>query len=484
VKPHGVWPSLAAAVLVFGFGAVPLAAENVVTIRSNGDPANRVDILILGDGYTASEMVLYAGDVENFIRGLFGQKPFNEYEPYFNVHRIDVVSLESGADHPSRGIYKNTALDATYESGGIARLLVVNNTKVDQILNSSTAPDQRDIVVIVVNDPEYGGSGGRFAVASVHPSVVELVLHEVGHSFGLLADEYDTTPPACDSATEPSQVNVTKQMSRALIKWNSGGGPPFGWIDFQTPVPTTGFVPSVPGLYEGAKYCRMGLFRPTFNSKMRSLSVPFDPINEEQLVKRIYNRVSPLDSFSPAEGNLILDAENIVVFRAAVPRPASHALQITWLLDGETAASGAMSFTPSISDGRRTHRIELLVQDPTPLVRLDTEALLQERKIWNVRVGRIAAPLDFQGVRILNRTFSQAEDIDRLTWKSPPGGDDIVKYRISVKSGDSWVLLADPKADVLEYRHRLVERNKAYEYAVTAVDGAGIEGLPAVVIVK
>ena len=79
MKPRGVWPGLAAAVLVFAFGAVPLAAENVVTIRSNGDPANRVDIMILGDGYTASEMVRYAGDVENFIRRFFGQKPFLDF---------------------------------------------------------------------------------------------------------------------------------------------------------------------------------------------------------------------------------------------------------------------------------------------------------------------------------------------------------------------------------------------------------------------
>ncbi len=110
----------------------------------------------------------------------------------------------------------------------------------------------------------YGGSGGAIAVASTHASAVELVLHESGHTFGLLADEYTESPPACSNTSEPAQANVTRQTARAAIKWNA-------WIDAPTPLPTVSTQPGLVGLYEGARYCTTGLYRPTFNSKMRTL---------------------------------------------------------------------------------------------------------------------------------------------------------------------------------------------------------------------
>jgi IgA Peptidase M64 len=88
----------------------------VTTVLNNGDPANRVDLAILGDGYTAAEMSRYAAQAQQLVQALFAQEPFLEYQRYFNVHRIDVVSAESGADHPewTPPALKNTALGATY----------------------------------------------------------------------------------------------------------------------------------------------------------------------------------------------------------------------------------------------------------------------------------------------------------------------------------------------------------------------------------
>jgi hypothetical protein len=144
---------------------------------------------------------------------------------------------------------------------------------------------ERLLVLVLVHDPTYGGSGGAIAVASTHTAVVELVLHELTHSFGLLADEYGgPPPPVCDAAVEPPETNVTKD----LIKWTS-------WIDFSTPIPTFATAPGIPGLYQVAKYCDYTLFRPTYNSKMRSLGIAFEQINREQLIKRIYNWVLPID---------------------------------------------------------------------------------------------------------------------------------------------------------------------------------------------
>ena len=201
--------------------------EPATVIRNNGDPTNRVDLVILGDGYTASEMEKYANDVENVVNGFFNEEPFTEYQSYFNVHRVDVTSNESGADHPETGTFKDTAFDATYNCAGNLRLICVDTSKVDAVLSARVAPNQRDLVVVIVNDPQYGGSGGYIAVASTNQAVVELVLHELGHSFGGLADEYVGGGPTCNNTVEPSAPNVTMQTDRNLIKWNTGGGPKF-----------------------------------------------------------------------------------------------------------------------------------------------------------------------------------------------------------------------------------------------------------------
>lgn len=299
-------------------------------------------------------MVKYATDVENAVQGFFAQEPFKEYQRYFNVHRVDVTSAESGADHPEDvpPTSKDTAFDATYNCAGIERLICVDGSKVDTVLSSSIGADQQDMVLVLVNDTEFGGSGGSIAVASLDPAVIELVLHEIGHSFGLLADEYDTQPPSCDNTVEPPEVNVTRETDRGLIKWNVGAGPPTGWIDPATPIPTISTDPGVPGLYEGAKYCPTGLFRPTFNSKMRTLV-----LGDNQ------------------------------TFRVAVPTPDTHSLLTTWYVDNSAVATDLAFTFNSATFGTGPHSVRVIVEDPTPKVRNDPENVLRDDRTWMVSVN-------------------------------------------------------------------------------------------------
>src|ERR1044072_2346123 len=247
IKTYSHW-ALSAVLLVLVLPQIALA-EPFETIINNGSAANRVDIAILGDGYTAADMQKYKNDVQNAMDQFFNNEPFHEYRNFFNVHRIDVISSQSGADHPERipALFVNTALDATYNCSGIQRLICVDVGKVFTLLGNNVNPAQRDIVLIIVNDSEYGGSGGSVAVASTHPDVLELILHELGHSFGFLADEDGgQPPPSCNNTVEPSAVNITMATQRALIKWNQ-------WIDASTAIPTLTTLSGVPGLYQGAK---------------------------------------------------------------------------------------------------------------------------------------------------------------------------------------------------------------------------------------
>ncbi len=202
----------------------PCMAEPVTTIINNGDSSNRVDIAVLGDGYTASDLSKYKTDVSNIFNRFFKEEPFLEYKTFFNVHRIDVTSAESGADHPNTQSFKNTAFDAAYDCNNMARLICITASKVNAAVNRSLTPDKSDIIIVLVNDSDYGGSGGAIVVASTHASAVGLVLHELGHSFGLLADEYPAG--SCTTSTEPGEPNITMNMNRNSIKWNTGGGNP------------------------------------------------------------------------------------------------------------------------------------------------------------------------------------------------------------------------------------------------------------------
>lgn len=373
--------SLAAFLLCVSFFSISAEAEPFETIINNGNSQNRIDIAVLGDGYTAGELSKYQSDTQSFIQGFFAQEPFREYQRYFNVHRVDVTSAQSGADHPERSSFVDTALDATYNCAGIQRLICVSFSKVSTVITNSLTPIQRDMVIIIVNDSEYGGSGGAFAVTSTNASGIEIVLHEAGHSFGSLADEYGGPPPPnCNNTFEPSAANATKETQRSLIKWNA-------WIDASTPIPTAPGPAGVPGLYQGAQYCDSGLYRPTSNSKMRSLGFPFEQINSEQLVKRVYNLVTPIDSKFPSADNLSLTKGQTQSFSVSTPLPLTHDLTVVWRVDGQQQASGA-GFnldTNSLSTGN--HSVTATVTDATAFVRNDPNQLLTVTTNWSVNVN-------------------------------------------------------------------------------------------------
>ena len=252
--------------------------------------------------------------------------------------------------------------------------------KVNEVLQRSIpAPEERDVVMVLVNDPEYGGSGGAVAVVSVHSDAPEIVLHELGHSFVLLADEYDTSPPACDKAKEPPEVNVTKQKARRKIKW-------LVWIAKGTPTPTKNTEPGVPGLYQGAKYCTAGLYRSTFDSKMRSLGKPFDQINTEEHVKRVYNVVSPIDVAKPGSYEITLKQGKTRRFTAKATRPRSHDLEVTWELDGQEVGTGKKYTLKTGTLQPGTYTLIATVSDPTTLVRNDPDNVLRESRSWTIEV--------------------------------------------------------------------------------------------------
>ncbi|WP_338844445.1 M64 family metallopeptidase [Massilia sp. W12] len=253
------------------------ASASATTVYESGPAAGRMDYVFIGDGYTAAEMSKWRSDAKKIIDGFLADPLFAANKGKINVRRVDVVSNQSGVDEIDKGIYKDTALDGEFGCYNIERLLCVNNSKTINTVASVLAPDQRDVLIVVSNSTRYGGSGGQVATLSMHASSIEVALHEIGHTAFALADEYDYG--TCNSASEPSEGNVSRVSSRS-VKWGSQ-------IAANTAVPTQAgqYANGTVGVFQGGQYCRAGKYRPTENSRMRTLGYPWHAVNESLVAK-------------------------------------------------------------------------------------------------------------------------------------------------------------------------------------------------------
>lgn len=301
--------------------AVPVAAAELTTLTQTGESANRVDLVFIGDGYVSSEIeTAYSAHVYSAIDYLFGfnQNPLPRYSNFFNVHRIDVVSNESGADIPQSGITRDTALDASYQHDGTTnRLLYFDTVKARLAEQNAISGSQIDVDmrIGIVNESVYGGAGGSWAVyAGGSASSKQIAMHELGHSFARLADEYYTAG-ANYTGSEPSQPNVTTNPDTG--KWDR-------WLGYDDPESNIGPI----GYYEGAMNNETGLYRPSQDSKMRSLGREFDAIAREAIIEQIYAHVDPLDDW--LEETAMLTSSDSAWVDVVDP----NVIGIEWYLDG------------------------------------------------------------------------------------------------------------------------------------------------------
>jgi hypothetical protein len=268
-----------------------------VKVVDHGDDALRFSIVILGDGYRASELTKFHTDVDNFVSTLRATAPFPDIWCALNIHRVDVVSTDSGADDPGTcgdmsagsGAQPATFFDATFcGDGQVRRLLTCNTTQAKATAQSIVA--NPGMTMVIVNTSEYGGSGGAVATFSTHADAAQIGIHEMGHTAFGFADEYEYLQ-GCDSGEmghdhftggEPIQPNVTIDTDPTTIKWkslltNAADGLPTTTNADCTKCDSQGNpkAASYVGAYEGADYFHCGCYRPSFDCKMRKLANSF-----------------------------------------------------------------------------------------------------------------------------------------------------------------------------------------------------------------
>ncbi|NIR47780.1 peptidase M64 [candidate division KSB1 bacterium] len=293
-----------------------------LTLLENGPPHKKVDFLLLGDGYTKDELDKFRTDVERWKETILEMSPFKEHASELNILAIEVISEDSGIDEPRKNLWRNTALGCSYNSFDSPRYVL---TYENRTIRDIAAAVPYDFIYILVNSARYGG-GGIYGLYATGMTGVEnpefnwhlkyMITHEFGHSLAGLGDEYYSSSVSYldfyPEGVEPTAPNVTALLDPEHLKWKT-------FVEENTPLPTpwpkahydsleavrATWDRSKPGYYEkwaklrkqqvekmqaseyygkvgafeGAGYSATGLYRPSMDCRMFSLSmVPYCPV--------------------------------------------------------------------------------------------------------------------------------------------------------------------------------------------------------------
>ena len=317
----------------------------------NGTRNQMINLVILPDGYTSAEFSKFKTDATAFMNYFFSQSPFSGYKNYFNVYTVDVPSNQSGVIHP------HTASDcgsddsittpdiyfkSTMDNAGIHRLIIADFGIVNTTLNNNFP--QWDVVLILVNSTRYGGSGGTFSVASTDPSAAKVAVHEIGHSFGNLRDEYY---PGASFMIE--QANTTKESNSTLVRWKN-------WMGINST-----------GLYQFTEDPTW--HRPHQNCKMRFIDSPFCPYCNELIIEKIHSITNAIYSYTPDQTTFTVTDEKIP-FAITTVKPIPNTLKTTWVLDGNNYANNTDTLTlDSNALTKGAHTLVVTVADTTAAVK-------------------------------------------------------------------------------------------------------------------
>lgn len=231
---HEVWKTVVDPNDKFVDRSRPPSPGPLIALQKMGDPTEKVDLLVLGDGYTAKERDKFEKDARRFMEMLFAASPFKEHRKDFNVWGLCPAAEESGVARPSSGIYHRSPLGASYDTFDSERyVLTMENRTMRDV--ASFAP--YEFVEIIVNANTYGGGGifNQYATVAIDNAWSAYVgVHEFGHHFAGLADEYYTSDVSYlsqEKRTEPWEPNATALLDPANLKWKD-------LVEPGTPLPT------------------------------------------------------------------------------------------------------------------------------------------------------------------------------------------------------------------------------------------------------
>lgn len=413
--------------------ALPCAASIVTKAHDSGPDANRMVLAIVAEGYTSAEQSQFDADAAATIADFLAATPWSSHRGHVNVYTDFVASAESGADKPgpcySPPVVRDTAFGASYCGFGTQRLLIVDERAV--LTEIAASVPQADLIAVQVNDSEYGGAGGQVLTFSSNASARgELFLHEHGHTFARLADEYATAYPGFPPGD--GEPNVDFDAARGFVDWDP-------WIDPATPLPTPPAMTSVIGCFEGARYLATGIHRPMADCRMRTLNRAFCPVCSEAVLQSLFAIVSPIDGETPVAGAVAFDpcdpAASVTLSVAPLYPADASWIVVTWEVDGVAEAETGPTLTlAAASLGATARTVTATVREVTPLVRRTFLSPMADARSW--RLEPQAGP-DRDADGVADGCDCAPDD---STAASPPA--EVALLRVDARTLLSWTSVA------------------------------------------
>ncbi|MFF1896011.1 M64 family metallopeptidase [Streptomyces sp. NPDC058206] len=356
-----------------------------------GSTDDRLDVVIIGDGYAADQQDDFHADATAKWADITAMEPYRSYQNLFNVWTVDAVSNESGiSGDPGADVVKDTALSSYFWCADTERLVC---TDIDKVASYAAEAPAADLVVVIVNSTKYGGAGysglqaegypfnGVSTLSSDHSSSSMIAAHEIGHSVGLLEDEYTYPSYGTWTGGETEGPNSTTYTPAQLIekraKW-------YRWLGQSDPTGST------VGTYEGSAYYPYGIYRPTSTSIMRELSsTDFNLPGREAMIAGFYRAGNALSTTLDTD-TAVKHGKRITV-SLAVGTTGLARTDLRWYVDGveKVHARGRTAVTPGSlgvrADGR-SHKVTAEAVDRTDAIRDPAvRALATDTLTWSVQ---------------------------------------------------------------------------------------------------
>jgi hypothetical protein len=375
-------------------GATDVNDATVVPVQVTGDPSNRWNLVVLGDGYTAAEMPKFLDQVDKQMNVLWDLEPYKSYRNYINVYAVETPAQESGIscdpqlDSPKRSTPLSMKLWSGCSATGIQRLLVMDNTAAKKYAALAPKADQ---ILALANSDTYGGAGGSYATATGGNAMSALIApHELGHSFGGLQDEYDYYSRGVTSGTytggEPSSVHHTllteQQMTDQQSKW-------WRWLGEKSEAGGT------IGRFEGGMYFTQGVWRPSLHSMMKTLGYYMDQVSREQMTAGISGAVDLIEDSTPT-GEPVGPGDELWIDPV---HPVYHDLDATWSVNGKEVRGTGNARSVNLRDlhAKAGDKVGVKVVDNTEFVRdpaLRNSSRMTATREWTVGTPSVQPPAD------------------------------------------------------------------------------------------
>lgn len=409
-------------------------AYQVDTLYKSGPQDNRINVVILGDGFTESEMPKFTAEAKKFADFFRSYDPYDHYRDYFNFFAIRTPSKESGITNPGTApdAYPDQPVETKDTFYGVSFGAIIhrmlNITKVEGYVNvlASQFPDY-DLVIMLANTRYYGGAGGGVAIFSLHEQSNNVGVHEVGHTLSNLADEYWEGFYGTYLKEGP---NKTMESSETAVKWKN-------WLhEFLINIYPHGSEGEAARWYKPAS----GTCLMEYNENA------FCAVCREATVERILELVNPINGIEP-DTAVVVAMEKLVTFKLDLLKPNPNSLEVEWYLNGERISQGGdkLILKPdNVPDGSN---LVATVFDSTALSRKDGVRSLRKKEIrWSLhsalpRVFKVVASSDSVclGDTVMLTSYGCAT---KVSWSTGETGESI-----SINPHGSTIYKAECKVD-------------------------------------